>query len=77
MKTKHNVFKPINSILYGCTGVIIDRKERYVLRSAEVCMCLEQNVVFICQLPLKTCKYIQNPLLLKKALYLATFYVGG
>ena len=48
----------------------------YALRSAEVYMCLEQNVVFICQLPPKTCRYVQNLLPLIKALYLAIFYIG-
>ena len=59
-ENKKNAFKPINSILYGCMRVIIDREERYALHSAEVYMCLEQNIVFICQLSPKTCRYIQN-----------------
>ena len=60
-------------ILYRCTGVSIEMEERY----AEVYMCLEQNVVFIRQLPPKTCRYFQNLLLLRKALYLTASYVGG
>ena len=72
-----DILKPINSILYRCTGAIIDKKERYAFRSAEVYMCLEQNAVFICQLPLKTCRYIKNLLRLIKALYLTAVYIGG
>ena len=59
------------------TGVIIDKEERYALRSAKVYMCLEQNVVFVRQLLPKTCKYIENLPLLIKALYLAAFYIDG
>ena len=33
---------------------------------AEVYMYLEQNIVLICQLPPKTCRYIVNLVLLKK-----------
>ena len=48
MKSYTNAFKPIlNSILYKCTGASIEREERYALRSAEVHMCLEQNIVSI------------------------------
>ena len=36
--------------------------------SAEVLMCLEQNVAFIRQLLPKSCRYTQNLLLLKKLL---------
>ena len=60
----------------GGRGVIIDREESYDLCSDEVYMCLEQNVAFILQLPPKTCRYIQNLLLFKKAVYLAAFYTG-
>ena len=56
-------------------GVIIDRKERYALRSAEVYMCLEQKVVFIRQLPSTTCRYIKNPVLLIKALLPRCIYI--
>ena len=41
-----------------------DREEKYVLRSAEVCMCFEQDIVFIHQLPPTTCRHIKNLLLL-------------
>ena len=47
----------------GGGKAIIDREERYVLCSAEVYMCLEQNVVFVRQWLPKTCRYIQNFLL--------------
>ena len=43
--------------------LLIERKDMHY---AEIYMCLEQNVVFICQLPPKTCSYIQNVLLLKR-----------
>ena len=52
------------------------REERYALRSTELYMCLKQNVVFICQLPPKTCKYVENFLLLIKALCFIVFYIG-
>ena len=47
-------------------GGYIDREEKYALRSAEIYMCIEQNFVFMRQLPPTTCRYIQNLLLLKK-----------
>ena len=72
-----NAFKPMKSILYRCPGIITDREEKYALHSAEVYKCLEQNVVFIRQLPPKACRYIQNILLLKNALYLTAFSIGG
>ena len=53
-ENKTHPFKPINSILYRCMKNTVDRKERYSFHSVKVCMCLEQNVVFLCQLPLKT-----------------------
>ena len=62
LKTKRKCFYTINSILYRYTGVNIDKEGRCALRSAEVYMCLEQNVVFIRQIPPKTYIYIQNSL---------------
>ena len=47
-----NAFKPINSTLYRCKGVIIDRDERYSLHSAEVYMCLkdvrDRSAIMVC-----------------------------
>ena len=45
-------------------GLLLIRRKG--MHCAKVYMCLEHNVVFICQLPPKTCRYIQNVLLLKK-----------
>ena len=49
MKTKSNAFKSISFIFYRCMGLsLIERKG---MHNAEVYMYLEENVIFIYQLP--------------------------
>ena len=75
-ENKTNALNP--SILHRSTRVIIDKEERYALRSTEVYMCLEQDVVFISELPPKTCRYIYSrPSFIRRGLYHTAFYIGG
>ena len=67
-KKKQILLNPLPQFLYR----LIERKGMHY---AEAYMCLEEYFVFICQLPPKTCRqYIQNPLSLRKLLYMSLHF---
>ena len=72
---KTNFLNPSIQFFIDARGLLLI--ERKGMHNTEVYMYLEQYFLFLCQLPLKTCRrYIQNLHLLKRS-YLAAFYIGG
>ena len=70
------MLKPINSILYRCTGVIIDREETYALRSVEVYMCLTERCFYMPNTS-ENMQIYSKPSFIEKGFYFAAFYIGG